>query len=158
MPGGDRLLNVMKQVNKRANPSTKNTDVVYGVVKKTNPLTILVDNRLELTEDFLILSPLCYAAGFDFKIGSHSHSVSVSKVSQEGHKHSVDGKETSEAGGINATPTASCESSGGHKVSVSLWGNLEQGDKLVMLRVAEGQAYMVLYRDKLNIKVQCQDL
>jgi hypothetical protein len=105
MPGGDRLLNVMKQVNKRTNPPTKNTDVVYGVVKKTNPLTVLVDNRLELTEDFLILSPLCYAAGFNFEIGSHSHSISVSKVSQAGHTHSLEGKETSEAGGINTTPT-----------------------------------------------------
>lgn len=158
MPGGDRLLNVMKQVNKRTNPPTKNTDVIYGVVKKTNPLTVLVGNRLELTEDSLILSPLCYAAGFNFEIGSHSHSISVSKVSQAGHTHSLEGKETSEAGGINTTPTASCSSSGGHRVSVSLWGNLAQGDKLVMLRVSEGQAYMVLYRDKLNIKVQCQDL
>lgn len=182
MPAGDRLINTMKKVSQKANPTTKNTDLVYGVVQKVSPLTVLIDNRLELTEEFLILSPFCYKTSFSFSISSHSHSVSVNPISQEdhshevgdiaikNHKHKVDSKDTSEAGaqsvtgiktktagGFNITPTASCGNAGGHKVSITLWDNLDIGDKLVMLRVAEGQAYMILYRDKLDIKVSCQD-
>ncbi|QNM12400.1 MULTISPECIES: DUF2577 family protein [Erysipelotrichaceae] len=182
MPAGDKLIQCMKQVSKKANPATKNTDVVYGVVKSTSPLTVLVDNRLELTEEFLILSPFCKKAGFNISINSHQHGISVSKVSQENHshgiaditlkdhKHKLDGKDTSDAGsqtisnlktkesgGFSIQPTAECGEAGGHKISVTLWGDLEVADKLVMLRVAEGQAYMILYRDRLDIKVSCQD-
>ena len=182
MPAGDKLIQCMKQVSKKANPATKNTDVVYGVVKSTRPLIVLVDNRLELTEEFLILSPFCKKASFDISINSHQHDISVSTVAQEDHyhgiadialkdhKHKLDGKDTSEAGsqtlsslktketgGFSITPTAECGNAGGYKVSVTLWGDLEVADKLVMLRVAEGQAYMILYRDRLDIKVSCQD-
>lgn len=181
MPAGDRLINTMKKVSQKANPGTKDTDLVYGVVQKASPLTVLIDNRLELTEEFLLLSPFCYKTAFSFSVNGHSHNVSISSIMQDahshyagaisikGHKHTVDDKDTSEAGAqnitgvetqtagdFNITPTASCGNAGGHKVSITLWDSLNVGDKLVMLRVAEGQAYMILYRDKLDIKVSCQ--
>lgn len=153
MPRGDRLIKAMKTVGKKVNPTTEQTDIMYGVVQKVSPLTVLVDNRLELTEEFLILSPFCYSTGFKINIADHSHEVSVSKISASAHTHTVEGKETSSAGGFSSTPKASCSSAGGHSVKVSLWGDLEIGDKLVMLRVSQGQEYLVLYRDRLDIKV-----
>lgn len=152
MPPGDRMVAAMKKAAKMTNPSTNNTDVVYGVVQKTKPLTVLVDNRLELTEEFLLLSPFCYNTSFSLSISSHSHNVSVGKVSVGGHTHKIDDKETTNAGGFTSTPSASCEKAGSHKITVTLWDDLKIGDKLVMLRVSQGQAYMILYRDRLSIK------
>lgn len=173
---GEKLINIMKDVSKKANPSTNNTDLVYGVVKSTNPLVVLVDNRLELTEDFLSLSPFCYKTGFSFSISDHTHAIAVSPIDHpahshtvegnvEGHTHTVDGKTSSKAGSQSLsmstssdgahyqTPSASASVAGGHTISVNLWGDLAVADKLVMLRVAEGQHYIILYRDKLNISV-----
>lgn len=153
MPAGDRLIKAMKDVAKKSNPSTNMTDVVYGVVQKAKPLTVLVDNRLELTEDFLLLSPFCYSTGFSFDISEHSHEISINKISVNGHSHEVEGKTSTTAGGFSSTPSANCKSAGSHKVKVTLWDDLKVGDKLVMLRIASGQSYMILYRDKLDVKV-----
>lgn len=158
MPAGDRLVKSMRAAAKQLNPPNTRTDLVYGVVQKENPLTVLVDNRLTLTEDFLIKSPFCYSTGFTIKIDDHAHSVGVSQIKIADHKHTKDGGDTSSAGGFTTTPKATCGGAGGHEVTVNLWDNLKVGDKLVMLRVHEGQEYMILYRDKLDIKVSCQDL
>jgi len=148
MPRGERLVQCMRQAaNKSRNPS-KNTDIVFGVVQNTSPLTVLVDNRLELTEEFLILSPF----------NSHTHSISVDTVTQSSHQHDTDTKPTQPAGGFDLTPSASAGKNGGHRVNVTLWDNLVKGDKLVMLRVKEGQEYLILYRDRLKVKASCQDL
>ena len=152
MPRGDKMVAAMKKAAKMVNPPTNTTDVVYGVVQKTKPLTVLVDNRLELTEEFLVLSPLCYSTSFSFSIPSHAHSVDVGKISVGGNIHTLENKETTSAGGFTATPSASCEKAGGHKVTVTLWDDLKIGDKLVMLRISQGQEYMILYRDRLAIK------
>lgn len=154
MPAGDRMVSAMKKAAKLVNPSTNMTDVVYGVVQKTKPLTVLVDNRLELTEEFLILSPFCYRASFNVIIPSHTHKVSIGNISAGDHKHKLDDNtETKPAGGFSSTPSATCEKSSSHKVTVTLWEDLKVGDKLVMLRISAGQMFMILYRDKLNIKV-----
>ncbi len=158
MPRGERLVQCMRQAaNKSRNPS-KNTDIVFGVVQNTSPLTVLVDNRLELTEEFLILSPFCYKAAFELTINSHTHSISVDTVTQSSHQHDTDTKPTQPAGGFDLTPSASAGKNGGHRVNVTLWDNLVKGDKLVMLRVKEGQEYLILYRDRLKVKASCQDL
>ncbi|NCU30389.1 DUF2577 domain-containing protein [Candidatus Saccharibacteria bacterium] len=178
MPAGDRIVKTMLEAARKATPETNTTDILYGVVQSINPLVVLVDNRLSLTEDFLILSPFCYKAAFDIEVEAHSHGITVSAVSANDHKHSapdvvasahkhkvdgkdsteagainITGKETDNAGGFNITPTATCGQAGSHKIHVSLWEDLDVADKLVMLRVAKGQAYMILYRDKLSIKV-----
>lgn len=178
MPKGDRLVKVMKQAAQKANPETNSTDLLYGVVQSVKPLVVLVDNRLSLTEEFLILSPFCYKAAFDIEVGSHNHTVSISTISAEDHVHSspdvvvkahkhkvedkdsteagaisLKGNKTDQAGGFSITPKASCGQAGAHTIHVTLWDDLEVADKLVMLRVAKGQAYMILYRDKLAIKV-----
>lgn len=162
MPGGDKLVRCMREAAKKVNPSSKSTDIMYGVVQKVSPLTVLVDNRLALTEEFLILSPFCYKASFDLTVESHTHSVSVSmgKISQSDHIHQTKEDPTEAAGGFSITPSASAsaQSAGGHKISVTLWDDLDIGDKLVMLRVQEGQAYLILYRDKLSVKASCQPL
>ena len=158
MPAGDKLVKCMRDAAKQLNPPNIRTDLVYGVVQKESPLTVLVDNRLTLTEDFLIRSPFCYNTGFTVEIDSHAHSIGMSQIKVADHKHTKDGGDTSSAGGFTTTPKATCQKAGGHKVTVTLWDDLKVGDKLVMLRVQEGQEYMILYRDKLDIKVSCQDL
>lgn len=158
MAGGDRLVNCMRQAAKRANPKSRNTDIVYGSVQTVSPLTVLVDNRLELTEEFLILSPFCFKSSFSLTVDSHKHAITVKEISQEDHTHETKEGPTESAGGFEITPSASSRNAGGHVIDVTLWGDLEIGDRLVMLRVSEGQEYLVLYRDRLDIQATCQYL
>lgn len=178
MAKGDRLLKVIKKASQNANPDTKYTDLLYGVVQSTHPLEVLVDNRLSIDEESLILSPYCFKAAFTLNVDAHSHEVSVDAISQEDHthassgmsmkphKHKLEDKDTSEdggqeiegsntepGGGFHITPMAHCASAGAHRFTITLWDSLQVGDKLAMLRVAQGQAYLILYKDKLDIKV-----
>lgn len=110
MPAGDKMIKIMKKISKSTNPSSIMTDVVYGTVRKVKPLTVLVDNRLELTEEFLVLSPFCKKVMFTIPVEDKL-----------------------------------CD--------VLLWDDIKVGERLTMLRVAQGQEYIVLYRDQLSIKV-----
>lgn len=50
------LLNVIKQAAMDAVRASKPSDVVYGTITSTNPLTVQLDQKTFLTEDFLIVT------------------------------------------------------------------------------------------------------
>ena len=50
------LLNVIKQAAMDAVRASKPADVVYGTITSTNPLTVQLDQKTFLTEDFLIIT------------------------------------------------------------------------------------------------------
>ena len=179
MARGDKLIGVIKEVSKKANPSNKNADIVYGIVQSISPLTVLVDNRFSLTEEFLIFSPFCHKTEFQLNIPSHKHNIDVEQmqinnhthsvtVSSKSHTHKIEDKTTEPAGNgsqeVTSTaagsatlkPVANCDSAGSILINVCLWGDLIEGEKLVMLRAFEGQSYLVLYRDRLKVEVSCQ--
>lgn len=59
---GNKLLDVMRKVSKP--PSGESTDLLYGTVTSVSPLKIKVDNRFEITSQFIILTSLVS----DFKV------------------------------------------------------------------------------------------
>ena len=85
---GEKIVKLINQAAK-GNPSEA-TDLVYGQVKSTTPLTISIDNRFTVGGDFLILSVLV--------------------------------QET------------------------SLWRGLQAGDRVLMLRVSNGNQFYVMER------------
>ncbi|WP_338630567.1 DUF2577 domain-containing protein [Clostridium baratii] len=97
---GEKLVKLMKQCTRQAIPQSVLTDLVAGEVVKENPLTILIENRFKVDEDFLILSPFCR----EFK----------------------------------------------DKNGTIIFDKLKQGDKVLLLRVSEGQQFYVLDRGEMK--------
>jgi hypothetical protein len=61
---GNKLLNVMRQVSRPASGET--TDLLFGTVTSVSPLKIKVDNRFEITSQFIILTSL--VSDFDVEL------------------------------------------------------------------------------------------
>lgn len=59
MSAADRLVKTMQKAARKSDPLNLYTDVVFGVVISVDPLIVRVGDKLEVTEDFLILSPFC---------------------------------------------------------------------------------------------------
>ncbi|CEK34306.1 phage protein,Protein of unknown function (DUF2577) [[Clostridium] sordellii] len=56
---GEKLVKLIKQGARHAIPENTLTDLVPGEVTQEDPLNILIENRLTVDSDFLILSPFC---------------------------------------------------------------------------------------------------
>ena len=50
------LVEIIKGIVKDTNNSLQLTNVLFGTVKSVSPLRILVEQKLELTEEFLVLT------------------------------------------------------------------------------------------------------
>lgn len=148
MGDGTRLVKTMTTIASSRSSSGTSTDFVMGTVINTNPITIQVGN-LNLTSDFLMLSPLCVETKIDLR---HKHNISgeTSSVNLGSHKHTY---------GDNSNNTTDSTDLGSHthKVSLSsetgsdiitLWRGLKKNDKVLMLRGAAGQKYYVLQRQE----------
>lgn len=59
MPG-EKLVKIMQKASKKAIDNTNLSDTLYGTITSISPLRLKVDNRFEVGEDFLILSPFCF--------------------------------------------------------------------------------------------------
>lgn len=55
---GEVFVDVMRNIANDISRSSYSTDILYGKVISLSPLTIKVDNRFEIDEEFLILSTL----------------------------------------------------------------------------------------------------
>lgn len=97
---GEKLVRLIKQGARHAIPENTLTDLVPGEVVKEEPLTILVENRFKIDEDFLILSPFCR----EFK----------------------------------------------DKNGTIIFDKLKEGDKVLLLRVSNGQQFYVLDRGEMK--------
>ena len=132
---GQALRNTIKMIVENYLESKKPTELVYGEVTSETPLKIKVDNRFELDETFLILSQNVRETWI--KIPEHE---------DFNHIHEIPEWQT-EAGGSPAHI---------HKIlswkteealpKIKLWRGLKTGDKVIMMRVKQGQLYYVMER------------
>lgn len=158
---GERLINIMNQVKKEDKSDT--TDMMFGVVTSINPLKIKVENRFEITEEFIMLSAMCKE--MTVNIFAHAHEITTSVEVADAHTHGTPvGTTGATAVGDHGThthtiPAATTDSDGAHThaatsseneklTSVTLWRGLEVNDKVRMLRVSKGQLYYVLEREE----------
>ena len=83
MMAGEKLVSLMLDAGKSAMPNAEKVDLMYGKVMSIAPLKVQVVNepKLVLTEEFLILSPLCKQKLFEIPTWytntaeSHAHTI-----------------------------------------------------------------------------------
>ena len=115
------MISIIKQTIDQYEAGKSRTDIVMGVVSSVDPLKIRVDARFEISGDFIRLSPFCRA--YTTTIASHNHNYT----------------DSSDAGVANKTTDTKL-------AEITLWGDLELGENVLMLRCLDGQLFYVLER------------
>ena len=154
---GERIVNIMNQVRNEEKNDT--TDLLFGIVTAVNPLKIKVENRFEITEEFLLLSAMCRQ--MTVSIFAHTHEITVQAVGPHTHRTPAGITGATAVGDhgfhTHTIPAAITDSNGEHShtateaeklTSVTLWRGLQVNDKVRMLRVSKGQMYYVLEREE----------
>lgn len=130
-----QLLDTIKRAAVEAVAAAKPFAVTYGTVIKDSPLTISVDQKLELGPAQLLLSNAVREYKVDMTVEDWTENETA-------HIHAVN--DTYTGGGSSQTTTHRHEYKGRKKITVHL--GLKQGEKVLLLRVQGGQQYIVLDR------------
>lgn len=138
---GTKLVNVMQRI---AEPtSEEEAGVIIGTVKTLSPLCIQIDEKLLLTEEFLILGAMVKRTV-----------VAIPAVNEttyredDTHRHSVDALTTSTDGEHPHSHTVPAHYTSYELPEICLWRGLEVGDVVYLLRMNRGQKYFVLQREE----------
>ena len=125
------FVKVIKKSAIEAVKNSKPTDIFYGTVQSISPLTIFIDQKLILSEKFLIIPESLT----DYETEISFDDPSVKQVFTTWNM-----EETSES-----TPSKiSFKEKIKHKITV--YNSLKVGEKVILLRQQGGQKYMVLDR------------
>ena len=121
-----RLLNAIREISESSAEAMKPADIFFGEVEAVNPLVIGVDQKLKLTEEVLILTGA---------VSDHKGEISGGGVYRQAYVSSL--------GGISGSCRIRFEP---EFQEVSFKNNLKKGEKVILLRAAGGQKYVVLDR------------
>ncbi len=148
---GNKLLEIIQKASK-PNPSEL-TDMVVGQVTSISPLKVKVENRFELEGDFLILTK-------NVKDYTLEVTMNWSTESVANHTHSYSGSTDNSPVNVNGTNynhshpySGTTQGAGQHSHSMSgtksitIHNALKVGDTVLMLRVRQGQKFVII--DKL---------
>ena len=125
------FVKVIKKSAIEAVNNSKPADIFYGTVQSISPLTIFIDQKLILSEKFLIIPESLT----DYETEISFDDSSVKQVFTTWNM-----EETSES-----TPSKiSFKEKTKHKITV--YNSLKTGEKVILLRQQGGQKYMVLDR------------
>lgn len=122
------LLETMKQVAQATNDAGMPTAFLFGSVTKTSPLTIRVDNRFDITGDAIVVMKE-FQAGVKGSPSTEEKSGGSGDASFAAHSHTLKSN-------YQTNTDAKSE----------YYYGLAVGDKVVLLRNAGGQAFLVLGR------------
>lgn len=120
------LLDIMKRASLDAVENSKPSDLRYGTVLSTSPLKIQVTNQMVLPQSVLIVPQ--YLTDYEIDITVHDW-LTENKSGGSGdpafasHNHLITGKKT-----------------------ITVHAALKVGDKVVLIRQAGGQNYLVVDR------------
>lgn len=78
------LLQVIKQAAMEAVEASEPSDFIFGTVKSASPLAITIDQKLELTSDFLLLTS---------NVRDYELKITVDMTTDD-NEHSVKGEQT----------------------------------------------------------------
>ncbi|MEA4988928.1 MAG: DUF2577 domain-containing protein [Anaerovorax sp.] len=133
------LLQIMKQASADAIEEGKPVNLVYGTVQNTDPLRILVEQKLLLEEPFIICSR--NVTDHDVKM-EVSHETEFSGA--YAHQHSVSTSGGSGTSDTDKEPPHKHEYKG--KKTYRILNGLRIGEKVIMIRMQGGQRFIVLDR------------
>ncbi|MBP3037992.1 DUF2577 domain-containing protein [Bacillaceae bacterium Marseille-Q3522] len=123
----------------KGNPSEL-SDIVFGKVTSISPLSVMVDNRFEVSGDFLILSAMVQDLKVKISIPVITASTrQVNSVGLNGTKPDVtkDVEKVTVVNQVNVSQQVQ---------EIQIFRPLQVDDQVRMLRVQNGQLYYVLER------------
>lgn len=148
------LLKIIKQAAVNAVNASKPVNIVFGVVISTSPLQIQIEQKLTLDKEQLVVAKHLTnysttmnvymdtnskTVSFDF---SHKHSVNLTSDEEKNHTHNVSGNTGNKT--LNDSKTHNHNISGNFNVTIK--NGLMVGEKVILVRMQEGQKYIVLDR------------
>lgn len=136
----NKLLNAIKEASLQSTDESKPTGFFFGEVISVDPLTVNVEQKFTITEEFLTLTHAVkdyyvditvshYTVNDKFLVPDHTHPCSncgKTKITQDfdtTHKHAYKGKK-----------------------KIMLHHGLKVGEKVMLLRVQGGQNYIIIDR------------
>lgn len=130
------MIEIIKQSALEAVKAEKPCQVMFGTVTSTSPLEIQIDQKLTLTQDYLILTKAVldhevdievnhYTVNDDFLNTTHSHPDAGVNSFDSHHKHQYQGRK-----------------------KIMIYNGLLPGEKVILIRLQGGQKYIVL--DRIN--------
>lgn len=120
------LVSLLKQAAIEVVEAAKPVKVMFGEVKTINPLQIMVEQKLPLTEEFLILTEA---------VKDHEHEITV-----------IDWQtENASGGGGDSAYAAHAHQIVGRK-RIILHNALQVGEKVMLLAMQGGQKFIVVDR------------
>lgn len=125
------LVEAIKQLATAAVNATKPMEFSFGIVDTSNPLTIRLNQKMLLSDEFLILTNA---------VKDHSVDITVSwNTLDETHKHE---------NGNQGKPTAEVTHKHGirGRKKITIHNGLTAGEKVLLFRVQGGQNYVVIDR------------
>lgn len=128
------LVELIKRAAVEAVAASSPCELVFGIVDSPEPLKIVVEQRLTLSEEHLILSTL--VQDFDVEM-TVEHFTEDDAFLNTLHSHSIGGPASFDS-------THKHEYKGRKKWTVHL--GLEAGEKVILMRMQGGQKYLVLDR------------
>lgn len=163
---GEKLLQIIKDMGKI--PLGESTDLVFGKVISESPLIIRIDNKLDITEEFIVLSALVRETIIEIPYRTTDplgpdiadditcdDSETCSGVGGSGGYVGTNHKRHN-----HVIPEHYTEETDNHKhkilarvtldslPKILLWRGLRVGDVVRMLSVNRGQLYFVLEREE----------
>ena len=148
------LLKIIKQAAINAVDATKPVNIVFGTVISTSPLQIQVEQKLTLGKEQLVIAKHLTnysttmniymdtdpkTVSFNF---SYEHNVSLKTDKQENHTHNVNGNTDNKE--LEKSKTHNHTISGNFNVIIK--NGLLVGETVILVRMQEGQKYIVLDR------------
>lgn len=126
------LPNALRTLVEQTVKSGQPADFVLGEVTAESPLTIRIDEKRELSEDFLLLSDNVR----DFEVD-----IEVNHLTEE------------KSGGANAAAYESHAHAYRGRKKIKVYNALKAGEKVIMIRQQGGQMYYVADRVNLHSNV-----
>jgi hypothetical protein len=118
----ERLLNVMKQAGTGAVEAGNPVAILFGVVETADPLAVRVDQRFTLTAEFFVIPESLIHYELELR---HDHKYT----------------DSSDSGTATKTTEPALP-----EEPIIIRRGLEEGDRLLLLRMQGGQQYVILDR------------
>jgi len=129
------LVGILRSLVAQTVESTNPTDILQGTVVSVKPLSINVEQRFTLTEEFLILTKNVK----DYKVNVSIDWITENTELNASHSHSVDGI---------STESSTFDTNHNHSLigtkQITIHNGLKVGEKVILLRNQGGQKYIVL--------------
>lgn len=146
MPNANELLNIIKRASLDSIEAAKPVNICYGKVTNDSPLEILVDQKMTLNENQLVLSrnvtDFTTDITIDWKselsLSTHTHTVNVKGSDSDGDMIDIS---------VESEPTdlTHLHTSIGRK-PIIVHNKLVVDDEVILIRQQGGQKYIVVDR------------